>query len=251
VIAAPELQHHRRLQRTFDVHVQDVFYQVLNSRFKKNAGDTTAFYGRPDATYLLDDYTRFPVMEEVMREYIPQVLVRKRRGKFHFLTLDNVNKAVFDEDPLVLLDGLPIFDVDKIMAFDPLLVRKIEIMTRRYYMGVASSAGIVSYTTYNADLAGYELDPRNVTLDYEGLQLQREFYLPRYETEKVRSTRLPDQRVLLYWSPDVVSSKEGNHQIEFYTSDTPGRYKVVVQGITSEGTAGFGTTDFSVRHFEN
>jgi hypothetical protein len=239
------------LSRSVALQVQDVFYQERNSRFNKGNGDTTAFYGRPDATYLLDDYTRFPVMEEVMREYVPQVLVRKRRGKFHFMTLDDVNKAVFDEDPLVLLDGLPIFDIDKIMDFDPLLIRKLEIMTRRYYMGVVSMAGVVSYTTYTGDLAGYQLDPRAVSLDYEGLQQQREFYQPRYETERTRSTRLPDQRVLLYWSPGVITNEDGKYQIEFYTSDAPGRYKVIIQGITSDGEIGVGTTGFSVRHFEN
>ena len=43
---------------------------------------------------------------------------------FILLVLDDVNKSVFDEDPLVLLDGIPIFDIDKIMDFDPLKVQE-------------------------------------------------------------------------------------------------------------------------------
>ena len=38
--------------------------------------DTTVFFGKPDRTYLLDDYTRFTTMEEVMKEYVPEIRIR-------------------------------------------------------------------------------------------------------------------------------------------------------------------------------
>ena len=150
------------ISRSIGMQVQDVFYQDRN-KIKVSGVDTTAFYGKADATYYLDDYTRFPVMEEILREYVPGVMVRKRRDGFHFLVLDEVNRKVFDEDPLVLLDGIPVFDTDKIMEFDPLKVRKLEVLTRRYYMGFLSLPGAVSFTTYAGDLAGFQLNPRSDT----------------------------------------------------------------------------------------
>ena len=90
------------ISRSIGMQVQDIFYQEKSNQFKKTTVDTTAFYGKADATYYLDDYTRFPVMEEVMREYVPGVLVRKRKDGFHFMNLDVVNKTVFDEDPIGL-----------------------------------------------------------------------------------------------------------------------------------------------------
>jgi hypothetical protein len=158
---------------------------------------------------------------------------------------------VFDEDPLVLLDGIPVFDTDKIMAFDPLKVRKLEVLTRRYYMGVLSLPGIVSYTTYGGDLGGFQLDPRVVQLDYDGLQLQREFHSPIYESSKQRDSRLPDQRHLLFWSPMTITDKDGKSHLEFYTSDNVGDYEIVVQGMTDKGVSGSGTGSFAVRPFEN
>jgi hypothetical protein len=189
-------------------------------------------------------------MEEVMREYVPGVMVRKRKDGFHFMNLDNVNKSLFDEDPMILLDGIPLFDVDKIVGFDPLLVKKLEVLNRRYYMGVLSMPGIVSYTTYTGDLAGFELDPRTITLDYDGLQLRREFYSPMYETPKQRASRLPDQRYLLHWNPDIVV-ENGERLIEFYTSDLEGDYRVVIEGISPSGHAGRASKTFSVTHAEN
>ena len=117
------------------MQVQDIFYPDNTNKFSLSKIDSSAFYGRADETYFLDDYTRFPVMEEVMREYVPGVLVRKRKGSFHFIVIDNVRKGVFQDDPLILLDGIPIFDVDKIMEFDPVRVRKLEVVTRKYFLG--------------------------------------------------------------------------------------------------------------------
>ncbi len=48
-------------------------------QFAKATVDYTLSYGKADEHFNLDDYTRFPVMEEVMREYVPGVLVRKKR----------------------------------------------------------------------------------------------------------------------------------------------------------------------------
>ena len=238
------------IARSISMQVQDVYYQD-REKIKYTGVDTTAFYGKADASYYLDDYTRFPVMEEILREYVPGVMVRKRRDGFHFILLDHVTRGVFDEDPLILLDGIPVFDVDKIMAFDPLKVRKLEVLNRRYYMGVLSLPGVVSYTTYGGDLGGFQLDPRVVQIDYDGLQLQREFYSPSYESTRQRDSRLPDQRQLLFWAPAVITDKDGKQHLEFFTSDNAGNYEVVVEGMTKNGVSGTGTTSFVVRPYEN
>ena len=237
--------------RSLSMQVQDIFYQDKGALSRSQVIDTTAFYGKADATYYLDDYTRFPVMEEVMREYVPGVLVRKRRDGFHFINLDLINKTAFDEDPFVTLDGIPIFDVDEIMTFDPLKVKKLEVVTRRYYMGVMSLPGIVSYTTYTGDLAGFQVNPKCVVVDYEGLQYQREFYAPKYDAPKSREARMPDQRNLLYWGPAITTGSNGKQHIEFFTSDVTGNFQIVVEGITSDGLSGSSSRVFSVRPFDN
>ena len=99
-----------------------------------------------------------PVMEEVMREYVPGVFVRKRKDGFHFIVLDLVNGGVLPGDPMVLLDGVPILDVDDIMAVDPRRIRKLEVVNRQYHLGQAVFFGIVSYTSYQGDLAGVEVE---------------------------------------------------------------------------------------------
>jgi hypothetical protein len=239
------------LARSVAMQVQDVYYGDASAKFMISAIDSTSFYGKASETYYLDDYTRFPVMEDVIREYVPGVMVRKRKDGFHFLVLDNIRKSLFKESPLVLLDGMPIFDVDKIMVFDPLKIKKLEVITNRYFLGPLNFPGIVSYSTYNGDLGGFTIDPKAVALDYDGLQRQRIFYAPSYESQKHRESRMPDRRYLLYWSPQITLDKNGKHQLEFYTSDLTGTYTIIVEGLTSNGYAGSATGSFVVRQFDN
>ena len=227
--------------------VQNIYAgENLQKFYAHEIADSTAFYGKPDQSYLLDDYTRFNTMEEVMREYIANITVRKHDGHFHYKVLNYPYKLFFEDDPLVLFDGVPVSDMNKIIAFDPLKVRKIELMNRKYFLGHYVADGIISYTTYNGDLAGFQFDPNVLILKYEGLQLQREFYSPIYETQDEIESRLPDFRNVLYWSPDVNTNESGKKQISFYTSDVKGKYIVVVQGITNDGKAGVQTATFTV-----
>jgi hypothetical protein len=233
--------------RHIQMQTQNIYWREEKSRFIDPSQGSKAFYGTPDKTYMLDDFTRFPTMEEVMREYVYEVGVRKQNGKYIFKVVNPRNTDYYPEAPLVLLDGVPVFDVDKIIAFNPLMVEKLEVLTQKYISrGAGVYGGIISYTTYDADLKSYEAGAGDLNLEYDGLQLQREFYSPRYETQQQISNRKPDFRNLLHWSPQIITDREGKKGLSFYTSDLKGKFVVVVQGITANGTAGVTTHTFEV-----
>jgi hypothetical protein len=234
-------------ERHVQAQVNQTFADSSRLAYQSIPADTASFFGKPDERYLLDDYTRFKVMEEVMREYVPGVLVRKRRDGFHFMVYNKPGQANFQADPLVLLDGLPIFDTNKIMAFDPLKVRQLDVLTARYFQGPLVYDGVVSYTTYQGDLGNFSINPHALVEEYEGLQAPREFYAPRYDTEAQQHSRLPDLRNLLYWHPEVRLAPGQPQALDFFTSDQAGRYLVVVQGLTSIGLAGSTSFSFEVK----
>lgn len=231
------------IERSLSMQVQDIYYRDSSSTESRK--DSTAFYGRADETYYLDDFTRFTVMEEVMREYVPGVWVRKRKGDFYFIVLDVVNKSVFRDDALVLIDGVPMFNLNQLMRFDPLKVRKLEVITRLFFLGRTSFNGIVSYSTYSGDLAGYALHPKSQVIDVEGVQIRREFYEPRYE-QAVQRSREPDQRHLLLWNPDL-KIEGGKAELDFFTSDLNGSFEIHVEGLSSQGQSISGRASFIVR----
>ncbi|MGB8190716.1 MAG: hypothetical protein WCF67_02300, partial [Chitinophagaceae bacterium] len=209
--------------------------------------DTSVFFGKPDIRYYLDDFTRFPTMEEVMREFVDAVRIKKERDGFKYEVMNMPAKLFFNADPLVLLDGVPLFDAGKIVAFDPLKIKKIDVIQRKYFWGNLVNNGIVSYTTYEGDLAGFELDPAAVIMEFQGLQLKREFYQPDYSTSDKKNSRVPDARNVLLWQPGLMADAKGKSAISFYTSDVPGNYIVVVQGISNDGVPGSKMMMMSVR----
>jgi hypothetical protein len=236
------------LTRSISMQAQNTYFSDRRNRFTSPLPDTSTIYGIPDARYNLDEYTRFPLMEDVLKEYVPGVQARKRRGKYHLEVLDLPHKINFNDNPLVLVDGVPVFNMDRMMAFDPLKVKRLDVLTRRYFYGPSSFSGVLSYSTYTGEAANLPLDQGAIIIDFEGLQLQREFYQPVYDNSQQRESRLPDFRHLLYWSPTVKTDRQGRKALSFYTSDLEGEYVIVVEGITKDGDAGYTSSSFTVQN---
>lgn len=233
--------------KNFHMEVENSYHEKDLKTLQISMADTLPFYNKPFKTYPLDNYTRFTTMEEVMREYVDEVSVRRQGENYRLMTLDESAIAVsnkqtvdlmFKDNPLVLLDGVPVFNINKIIAYDPLKVQKLEVVASKYYWGPITAEGIASYTTYKGDLNGYILDPNDLVLDYDALQQQRIFYSPDYSSDKELQSRLPDYRDILYWSPEVKTNANGKGGFSFYAGDIPGKYFVVLQGISSYGNAG-------------
>lgn len=248
-VAAPQLtEAYRRdlTRRHLQMQTQLAYFADYRIPRPRPLPDSAAFYGRPDEHFRLDEYNRFKVMEEVLREYVPGVQVRARKNGYSLIVPDRQRSALFNENPLVLLDGMPVFDMNRAMKIDPLKVKTLDVITSSFLQGTLSYSGVVSYRTYRGDLGGFEPDARALVQEYEGLQQQREFYAPRYETDREKQSRLPDRRNLLYWHPDVALSRSAS-PLTFYTADEAGRYQVVVQGLAADGAAGSATYIFEVR----
>jgi len=235
------------VQHSIYTQAQNIYHGEKTRQFYTADIDTLPFYGRPTNTYMLDDYVRFTTMEEVLREYIPEIAPRKQRNGFAIKVDDQPHNLYFEDNPLVMVDGVPFFNMDTVIALNPLKIRKLEVVAQKYYYGPLVLEGIVSYSTYKGDLDGIQIDPSSLVVEYDGMQLQREFYSPKYNNPSSSSTRLPDFRDVLYWSPDVKTGKDGKAQATFYTSDVPGTYAIIVQGITANGRAGSGMYTVTVK----
>lgn len=232
------------VRRAMNLQVEDIFKKQQQPVF--HVSDSSGFYGTADETYLLDDYTRFTVLEEVLREYVPGVVVKVKKRKFNIIVRDIVNHGVFSDEPLRLLDGVPIFDTDKLMQFDPQKIQKLEVISKVFFHGQSAFPGIVSFTTYHGDLAGFEPHPQSLALDFAGLQIQRDYYQPRYDTEGSKLSREPDSRTLLLWAPSV-KVINGKAEIGFYTSDESGHFQIEVQCISSTGRMGSFESTFTIK----
>ena len=242
------------ITKTFEKELRfhSVNAQVMNtflndSLLKASTPDTNYFYGKNARKYLLDNYTRFVTLEEVLREYVVEVKVRKLKDNFSFRVLNQPFQSYFETAPLVLLDGVPMQNINALMEYDPLKIKQLDVIPGNYFYGKNVYEGVMSFTTYTGKLEGFTLNPNAVVIEYEGLQLKREFYAPKYLTAENTNSRTPDFREALLWKPEIKAKLNQIETIEFYTGDLTGKFIVIAQGIGSSGKAGHAISYFNVK----
>ena len=218
---------------------RNIYTQIENAYYvsKKDSVPltlSTSFYNLPDKIYSLDDFTRFPTMEDIFREYITEVVVKRSRGTF---VLQAVSPGVGDppsKEPLMLIDGVPILNTNTFMAYDPLKIERIEIVKEKYFYGSLYIDGIVSLKTYKGaieDLPSINSHRENLVK----IQSGKIYFFPDYSTDKFKLERVPDYRLQLYWKPNVSVTKDQSTTVDFYTSDVMGDFEILVEGFTSDG----------------
>jgi hypothetical protein len=71
-------------------------------------------------------------------------------------------------------------------------------------------------------------------LNYQGYSISKEFYSPDYSVTKVKGDA--DRRITLQWMPDIfVYGVDSKIPISFFNNDRTKSYKIVIQGMTSNG----------------
>ena len=243
----PNINSPTLLYQSIHEQVRHVYNGTRLSKFNMQTVDSNTFYVVPDEKYLLDDYTRFQSMEEVLREYVRSMKVNRRGDNFQIFLVNSPIKRFFPDEPLILIDGVPFFYTNELIQQDPLKIKRLDLINRQYAIGYQTYPGIINLITYNGDLDGIILDPHALVLDYPGIPEAREFYSPKYETEEQINSRMPDFRSLLFWSPEIKSGADGEKQLTFYTSDLPGKYVMVVQGLSDSGVPGSHMVFFTVK----
>ncbi|HKZ65560.1 MAG TPA: hypothetical protein VJ111_04360, partial [Chitinophagaceae bacterium] len=233
--------------KSIAMQVQNIYVADSIRRFNPPVlVDTFPFFGKAEYSYRLDEYKRFTTMEEVLREYVLPVNVVLRNGKLYMNMYDAITQTIHTDNVLVLLDGVPLMNYNKIFSYDPLKVKKLDVVPVRYQIGGINFKGIASFETYQAKFDGFDLIPGIIAVDYEGLQLQREFYSPLYESNNEREKRIPDLRSTLYWTSDVSTDKSEKELLQFYTSDQKGKFLIVLQGFNAKGEPVSSTSSFRV-----
>jgi hypothetical protein len=219
-------------RRNVSAQVENAFYAVKKDSVLSNDGHFSFFF-TPDKTYNLDDFTRFPTMDDIFREIIPEVIVRIRDGNSSLVMMNSTSGYRFANPPLVLVDGIPIADANVVMNYDPALIKTISLVTRHYFYGGLETDGIISIETYDG-LAKHVSVTDMVRVNYIQSQSGKIYYAPQYDGEQAL-TRIPDFRTQLYWNPAIHLHPGATETLSFFTGDLSGNYFVEVVGVGSAG----------------
>lgn len=196
-------------------------------------------FGIPDISIRLEDYIDLPSMEVVLNEIVPYVKIRKRKGKYHMSILDSETGLTY-ENHLILVDNIPLDDVDELMSIHPAKVEKVEVINRTYVIGDHTFRGVLMVTTFTENFGGITLPGDAVFIKYPMSSVS-----PGYtNVTQLSDKSLREFRNVLFWEPEIKIANET--ELTFYTSSHLSTYQVFIQGVTSEGRIIYEIDEFSV-----
>lgn len=198
-----------------------------------------------DRTFVLDDYNRFEDVETHLKEYVPEVTVRTREKSKELRVLNALQNRSFTENPLLLVDAMPVFDLEMLLEFNPAKFEKMEILTRRFFLNEEVYSGVISFSSFHNDFGGFPLPANAVYLPYSGILSpvtdRKSLFQPVSEMGK-----MADWRTILYWSHASDAQIQGKKSITVIAPILKGSFQVVVKTVDSLGKVKYGFQRFEV-----
>ncbi len=129
--------------------------------------DATVLGTRPELTYNLDEYRQFFTVREVLLEYVNCVSNIRINGAPQLIVHINQAPSASLWPSLVLIDGMPVINVERLLSYDARRVHYINIYGGQYTFGGVVYNGILSFVTRSGQLTNYPPEPNAQYLVYE------------------------------------------------------------------------------------
>ncbi|RFZ81111.1 hypothetical protein DYU05_20335 [Mucilaginibacter terrenus] len=104
-----------------------------------------------------------------------------------------------------------------------------------YFITVTTRSGNGYFTRTNNNIVRYTPVP---------YCFPAQFYRPRY---KPADTAPLVARPTLHWEPNLITDKDGNATLSFYTADKPGKYTITIEGADMAGNFGSKTSEIVIK----
>jgi hypothetical protein len=196
------------------------------------------FYGNPDYTIQMSNYIELTSVKEILKELVPSITTFKNNDKINFRLNNQYQFQPPQNDLLVLIDGVPVYNLEKVLSINSSEIEKVDVLNDRYFITGNVFDGILHFVTKRGNLDVIEMDKSVFRQEYEFMQHKNEFYSPDYSLDSLKNNHLPDFRNTLYWNPDLHTDISGKATVEFYSSDESAEYIINVEGITGDGKTG-------------
>lgn len=198
------------------------------------------YYGKASQTVDPQVFIDLPNFTEISRELLPGVKFRNYNNEPSLFVMNSPMHSYFAEKPLILIDGIPIRDLNVIKDMGTADIDRVDICQNERFYGDLRFPGVVAIYTTKADYSGLPESSQLIRLKLETIQLPANLA----EIEETEPS-VPDLRQLLYWNPST--EPDPNLPVKCVTSTIEGQFKLVVRGRLKDGTLIFTEKNFEVK----
>jgi len=202
--------------------------------------DGYPFYGAPSEVIDPQLFVDLPNFTEIARELLQGI---KFRAYNRIPSLHVFNPAIFNyfpDQPLVLIDGIPVRDLRVIKDMGSKEIDRIEICHNKRFYGNLNFSGVVAIYTLKPDYARIAESDDLIKLNINTIQPDVTLNGPfRQRLNEM------DLRKVLLWMPSL---KPGQTiRLDFETSDIRGFYRLNLHGKTKDGSDFYKEQIFEVK----
>ncbi|MBS2098671.1 hypothetical protein [Carboxylicivirga linearis] len=203
------------------------------------------FYGKAEILVPIGRFINLPTVEEVIKEIVPYVGLRKQKGEYFFKTFEPKSYYPRDGKTLTLVDGIPVHNINRVLEINPEELDHIEVINLDYFLEEEKLGRLLCFYSIENNMAAMDFDNRIFRQARECYHPSYTYVSPDYSSKEKRKNRLADFRNVLYFgNVDIVDEET---EVVFYTGDDTGEYTVIVEGINSKGEVLRTTSEFTVR----
>ncbi len=199
-----------------------------------------AYYGKPSNIVDPHLFIDLPNFTEISRELLPGVKFRNYNNEPTMQVINAAARDYFKEMPLILIDGIPIRNLNVIKDMGTQDIKRVEICQSERYFGNLRFPGIVAIYTTKSDYSRIPDTDQFIRLKLEAIQGQANLAEPEKSEPGI-----PDLRQTFYWNPS--EEPKDTLSVKFSTSSILGKFKLVVRGRLKNGTMILAEKQFEVK----
>lgn len=150
-------------------HAEALRQQAIDEWQRKNPLQQPISFmtSTPEYIYDLDEWTSMNTVHELLIEFIHGVHIRHNGGVKQLYTFSSTTGTYSQWPALVLLDGIPVYDVEKFLEYDAHLLKYVQVYGDRYTFGQTCCQGVVSFITRSGKLSNFKLDEGSSFVSYQ------------------------------------------------------------------------------------
>ncbi len=212
-------------------------YKIFNPLLSAKASNfsipvrfSMPFYGLPTNRIYPHEFIDLPDFREISRELIPGLQYRIRNNEIIFRMINSSQNSFFDDEPLRLLNGIPVFNNRLFAGLKSTDISYIDIVQNERIYGDLKINGVLSVSLKDKSNYWMSQVPQIFEFNVNCLQQDKK---PGYLDGINYNENEPDIRQTYLWQ-ELIKGITSFYQ--FQLSDLKGDVEILVEGLTEEGS---------------